>query len=217
MSTEIPLVSAIMPTRARPTFAREAVEVFLAQTWPNRELVIVDDEDEPSFPGGINGADVRYERLRIKLSIGAKRNVACSRAAGEIIVHFDDDDWSAPERITDQVERLMASGRELTGYNEMLFTDGARWWQYAGPKDYILGTSLCYRKTLWERRPFQDSQIGEDLAFQLGVPKTAVPAGEVMWARTHPGNTSPRVTNKREWREAQIQTAAFLHDERAFG
>lgn len=224
-SCEYPLVSAIMPTRARPQFAREAVNLFLAQTWPNKELVIVDDEDAPSIPGPLSVAytlnmenvNFRYERLRTKQSIGAKRNIACSRAQGEIIIHFDDDDHSAPGRMADQVERLLSSGLELTGYSEMLFFDGNVWRMYSGRKDYILGTSFCYRKSLWERHPFTWANIGEDLAFQRGIPHTAVPAGSLMWARTHPGNTSKRVISGPTWREAELQTAAFLHDERASG
>ena len=225
MFSEHPLVSAIMPTRARPQFAREAVGLFLAQTWPNKELVIVDDADAPSCQYGAPSADttVRLKTLRHKLTVGAKRNIACSRAQGEIIIHWDDDDFSAPGRITDQVERLLASGLELTGYSEMLFFDGSAWRMYSGSKDYILGTSFCYLKSLWQRHPFVDAKIGEDLAFQRGIPHTAVPAGRMMWARTHEGNTSKREYRGPTWRpvaeqaEAAALTAAFLHDERAFG
>lgn len=207
--SDFPLVSAIMPTRARPQFAREAVDYFLAQTWPNKELVIIDDQDAPSCQYGAPSADlsIRYKSLRVKQSVGAKRNIACSRARGEIIVHWDDDDFSAPGRMADQVERLLSSGLDLTGYSEMLFTDGAKWRLYSGSKDYILGTSMCYRKSLWARRPFSEAQIGEDLSFQRGVPHTAVPAGEMMWARTHSGNTSPRTYQGPTWREVELQTA----------
>ena len=212
--SDFPLVSAIMPTRARPQFAREAVELFLTQTWPTKELVIIDDEDAPSFseePCVCNYRlerydNIRWELLRTKQSIGAKRNIACSRAQGEIIIHWDDDDFSAAGRMADQVERLLSSGLDLTGYSEMLFTDGAKWRLYSSRKDYILGTSLCYRKSLWERRPFTDAQMGEDLSFQRGVPHTAVPAGEMMWARTHAGNTSPRTYQGPTWREVELQT-----------
>ena len=205
--SDLPLVSAIMPTRGRPLFAHEAVVLFQSQTWPNKELVIIDDEEAPSFPRCITGDGIRYERLWGTLTVGAKRNIACSRAQGEIIIHWDDDDFSAPERMSDQVNRLLSSDVELTGYNEMLFTDGARWWFYGPKKDYVLGTSMCYRRSLWARRPFEDRNIGEDLSFQMGVPKLAVPAGEIMWARTHPNNTSPRVIRGPLWREVEMQAA----------
>ena len=38
------------------------------------------------------------------------------------ICHFDSDDWSAPERVTDQVTRLGTFG-VVTGYHSMLFYD----------------------------------------------------------------------------------------------
>ena len=43
------LVSAIMPTRSRPALSRAALNCFLAQTYEPRELVILDDDDDPSF------------------------------------------------------------------------------------------------------------------------------------------------------------------------
>ena len=44
------LISAIMPTRSRPPLSQVALDCFLAQTYEPRELVIIDDEDDPSFP-----------------------------------------------------------------------------------------------------------------------------------------------------------------------
>jgi len=39
--------------------------------------------------------------------VGAKRNLACDLANGDIIVHWDDDDWMADWRLSYQVEQLM--------------------------------------------------------------------------------------------------------------
>jgi hypothetical protein len=39
---------------------------------------------------------------------GEKRNRAAAEARGEIIVHWDDDDWSARWRLRYQVEELVA-------------------------------------------------------------------------------------------------------------
>src|SRR5678816_1554718 len=112
-----------MPTRGRAEWARKAVECFQSQTWPDRELVIVDDADCPSFAEPPEGEGIRYHQMFRQMTIGAKRNIAVSRAAGDIIIHFDDDDWSAPERMEDQVTRLVASGVGLTGYHSMIFED----------------------------------------------------------------------------------------------
>jgi glycosyltransferase involved in cell wall biosynthesis len=167
------LVSCIMPTmEGRERFRRHAIECFKAQTWPHRELIVIDE------PG----------------TVGAKRNAACSRSSGEIIIHWDDDDHSEPERITAQVERLYKSDRLIVGYHSMRFlSENGEWWQYTGHQGYALGTSLCYRKDYWRRRPFKDLEVGEDNAFIQGVKVDSVDAGEIMYATIHEGNTSKRL------------------------
>jgi hypothetical protein len=128
--------------------------------------------------------------------IGRKRNLGCSWAEGAVIVHWDDDDFSAPGRIADQVERLHETGKAVTGYHSMKFTDGERWWQYSGNPSYSLGTSLCFQREWWKSSPFPAVQVGEDNTF-VGMANhrrelSSVDAGDMMHATIHPGNTSPR-------------------------
>jgi glycosyltransferase involved in cell wall biosynthesis len=190
-----------MPTRGRQELSRAAIECFLAQTYSPRELVIVDDVDARSFPDGVSIPHVVYECLPERLQIGGKRNHCCRRSIGEIIVHWDSDDWSAPGRIEDQVTRLIETGKLMTGYSSMQFTDGERWWEYTGDGRYILGTSFCYRKALWEMRNFPDVILGEDLVFQQGVDVAAVPPRGLMFARNHNGNCGQRNMRAPQWRE----------------
>lgn len=196
-----------MPTRARPALAAESLACYLAQDYADRELIIVDDADAPSFPAPPNHPGVWYHRLAKRLTIGAKRNVCVSRANGGILAHWDDDDYSAPGRLSDQIARL--GNADITGYHSMRFTDGARWWQYTGADDYALGTSLMYRREYWERNPFKvDCTVGEDGHFIAPARRDgrimSVDAGEFLWARNHPGNTDERAgmaTNTKQWRE----------------
>src|SRR5437660_11262254 len=96
--TQWPLVSALMPTRGRPDLAAQAARYFLAQDYPNMELVIVDDG-----PFGLGNclppdARIRHVHTGQGRSVGAMRNHACELARGEILAHWDDDDWYGPER-----------------------------------------------------------------------------------------------------------------------
>ena len=202
-----PLVSAIMPTRARQVFAVAALECWLAQTYPHRELVIVDDADAPSFPTAPNELGVSYHRLPARLTIGAKRNIACSRAAGEIVCHWDDDDWSAPERIADQVARLVESAKQMTGYHSMVFRSeqGSRW-QYRSPNaDYAIGTSLMYWRSFWLQHVFPALESGEDTSLWMAALRqkqvVACDAAGMMIATIHGGNTSPRQLGSRNYQE----------------
>lgn len=201
-----------MPTRGRPEFAKRAVDQFAAQTYADLELIILDDTDVPSFPqyrdycGGVRvalwctGKPVSYWRVDGRLSVGAKRNIACSRARGEIICHWDDDDISAPGRIADQVARLLETGKQVTGYSDMEFVepDGTRW-MYTAPEsmvDYALGTSLMYRRDYWREHAFESLNVQEDNQFvwaaRVAGSIVSVPAHGLMTATIHPGNTSVR-------------------------
>lgn len=197
-----------MPTAGRPTFARAAVEMFERQTYPHRELVIVDDERSPSFPLSPAGDKIRYERTRLRLDIGSKRNLCCSRTRGEIIVTWDDDDTYSDVRIERQVEALLESDAFVVGCQSLEFCHietGERW-LYEGhePMDCPGGT-LAYRKDYWRVNPFKPAQSGEERAFL--APAWAakrlhvMEPGDIIVATIHRGNTSPRETFRKPWRK----------------
>ena len=173
------------------------LQSFHQQTYPNRELLIVSDGEE--IRDLVEGAPgVRLIHVAEKRQIGAKRNFGCRRAAGEIVCHWDDDDWSAPGRIEAQVAALESHpSKSVTGFHSMKFTDGAgTWWKYSGGLHYALGTSLCYRIAWQQAHPFPATQVGEDNEF-VGVAWSLSElhtddAGDLMHATIHPGNTSPR-------------------------
>lgn len=194
------LCSAIMPTRGRPIWAAYAVQCFLLQTYPHRELIVLDDGDDPSFPAGLHHDGIHYLQLTERLSIPEKRNKCCKFARGGMICHIDSDDWSSPDRMADQVRRLEESGKAVAGYHSMLFhvEHEQRWLKYCGDSDYALGTSLCYRRSFWEshhfRSPSDTPHWGEDNVFvrdarQAGELVTT-DAGYLMYARIHADNTS---------------------------
>lgn len=201
-----PLVSAIMPTRGRPQWAKQAVESFAVQTYPKRELIIIDDINERSFPNG--GIEIpRCNSLVIYLlhksrSIAEKRNLCCSYAKGDLICHWDSDDHSEPARIQSQVDFIERSEASVIGCHSMLFhmEQGDCWFKYCGYGDYAIGTSLMYRKSWWTDHPFRDggpgyqANVGEDSEFvkaaqRLGQLAT-VDADTLMYARIHATNTS---------------------------
>lgn len=196
------LISAIMPTRGRPQWAPRALECFLSQTYAMKELIILDDRDQPSFAEPPAGFGIVYHRMQRRMMIGAKRNLACSRAVGDVIAHWDDDDFSAPERLERQIEMLQ-DGVEVWGFHSMIFEGGGQRWRYHKDPPYCIGSSLMYRREFWRRNPFMDVQVAEDEAFVRAAVRQGVlvsaDAGDLMRASNHPGNTSPRVFAGKNW------------------
>jgi glycosyltransferase involved in cell wall biosynthesis len=212
-----PLVSCIMPTANRRAFVGRAITQFLAQDYPRRELIVIDDGEASVADLIPDDKSVHYLRLGRRTPVGAKRNIACEVAQGEIIAHWDDDDWMAPEWLGSQVETLLTQHADICGLNNVLFyaPESRRGWRYVydGQKPWICGGTLCYTKTYWARAPFSRIDVGEDNAFVWSPqPKRIAnnPRGELYVGIIHPGNTSPKNTAGRRWREVTAQERQVL-------
>lgn len=218
-----PLVTCVMLTKDRPALVRKAVECFRTQTYDaaRRQLLIYDTGDAEWF---FDNSDAENEGLvsdplSAGLTVGALRNAANGCVvAGSLILHWDDDDYSHPRRIEEQVD-LWQKSDGCCGYNEMLFWDErgpGEAWIYAGS---VLGTSLCYSRARWEAIRFQPVNQGEDTQFRgarcIGVSSVNEDLPDEyeprMIARIHGGNTSiaydpqvMRAVEKQggEWRRA---------------
>jgi hypothetical protein len=173
-----PPVSCIMPTTGdRRRFLPQAIRCFQHQTYPNLELVIVCDGEDDLFdliPR--DDGRIRYFYLGAeRYTLGTKRNLACERAMGDLIAHFDDDDWSHPDRLGFQVGALLAEGAEFCGLSQLLFfeIDTGEVWLCRPPallhstlfQFLPLGATYLYRRCYWSSSPFPDVVIDEDIAF----------------------------------------------------
>jgi glycosyltransferase involved in cell wall biosynthesis len=165
------LCSCVMPTYSARGSRRDliplAIHSYLHQDWPEKELIVVASGEDVSdlFVGVPN---VTYIPRDEHESLGRKRNLGCEFASGEFIAHWDDDDWSGPGRLTDQINRMLESGKSVSGYNRLNFWDVNihRACQYIGDKNYACDSSLVYRKDYWEKNKFkEDLGTREDSSF----------------------------------------------------
>lgn len=87
-------VSIITPTFGRSGHHAALYANFRRQDHADKELLIWDDSPGPSsFFGQLNDPDVRYFHSTERYSVGEKRNLLAQRAEGDVIAHFDDDDY----------------------------------------------------------------------------------------------------------------------------
>ena len=195
------LVSCIMPTRDRRSFVPHAIKYFLRQDYQSRELIVVDDGDDSVEDLIPNDPRLKYIRLTNRTTLGAKRNVACAKARGQVILHWDDDDWMAPWRISYQVGRLLRNQSDVCGLNQTLYFDVVKGqaWEHIYPQSirhpWVTGGTLCYTKKFWDRNQFLNISLGEDTKFQWSDCSKRVltlPNPKFYVALIHPGNTSPK-------------------------
>jgi glycosyltransferase involved in cell wall biosynthesis len=108
-SDTLPLVSCICLTYNRPPhflhLVEEAIESFLRQTYPRRELIVFNDCAEQELVCNAPGVKIVNSPERIP-ALGDKHNAAIQQSSGDLIAPWDDDDISLPWRLTLSVERL---------------------------------------------------------------------------------------------------------------
>lgn len=213
-----PLVSCVMPTADRPRFAALALTCFAAQDYPNLEMIVVEQSREPVGGPPPREPRVRWLQQPVGTQLAELRNVACREAAGAIIVHWDDDDWSAPWRVSAQVRGLVESGADVCGTRRAYYLDlrDGTTWEYVYPdgrRPYVVDNTLCYRRDLWLRAPFPSGVADPELRFQWDDPglDIHVLAGhDVLVGTIHRSNTSPKKLSGPRWQRCASGTVRTL-------
>jgi O-antigen biosynthesis protein len=218
-----PLVSCVMPTADRPALAEQAIRYFLRQDHPARELIVLDDGSERVEHLIPPDARIRYVALDRPLVLGAKRNRGCELASGDIIVHWDDDDWMAPHRLRYQVDELERHGANVCGAVRQLYLDPARRaaWLYEHPhgqRPWVAGNTLCYTQDAWQRSPFPEIAVGEDTRFiwsDAGRRVFPLADHRFLVGLVHAANTSHKNTGDLWWRPVPVKEVEELLGEDA--
>src|SRR5436305_14436285 len=102
-----------MLTRNRPDFLPQALRCFRRQTYPNLELILVDDSDERMERLCARTPGCRYIRLDEFTPSGVKLNLGIEAARGKIIQIMDDDDFYRADFVASQVSHLPKSRNAL--------------------------------------------------------------------------------------------------------
>lgn len=155
-----------MPTYGRPDFVNESIATFLAQDYPNKELLILNDCPEQKFECEIAGIRVLNFDRRFD-SLGEKRNKAIELSQGEWISIWDDDDVYLPWRLSFSLQEMRRLGLEF--YRPDTF------WAYWGSESLHENQSVqgwvnhgfvTYSKSLWKQvGGYPSRSLNEDSAF----------------------------------------------------
>lgn len=213
------LVCAVLPTKGRQRLAKLALESYLSQTYQNKRLFILDDASDPSFPDWKYIATVDYRMHSEQLNIPQKRNVLTGLAPKDsVIMNWDSDDWSAPDRMSSQMHLMEESRASMVGFYSMLFyeeqTQKAYKYEYMGGQatGFIIGTSMCFRRDWGLEHPFPNKQkrngmtgVASDVdlwreAHDAKEHLITVDCGKLMVARVHSGNSSVKSTSYGEYK-----------------
>jgi Anp1/Glycosyl transferase family 2/Glycosyltransferase sugar-binding region containing DXD motif len=210
LSKSSPLVSCLMVTRNRSALAVCAVKGFLAQSYPVRELVILDDGSDRELAQFLQAlADPRIRYLHLPdggSSLGALRNQAVAMSRGSYVCQWDDDDLYDPTRLAMQMTALLAARADACFLSRWVI-----WW----PKQQRLAES---NQRVWEGSMLcLKSKMGLYPALRRGedtpVVDAIVQSGRVVLLDqsrlyvyvVHEGNTFDSAHFESQWQSASRQ------------
>lgn len=159
---DLPLVSCICATYNRAPshlyLLEEAIESFLRQTYPNKELVVINDCPAQELVCDAPGVRVVNAPERFA-SLGEKHNAAIRLSHGELIAPWDDDDVSLPLRLSLSVERL--GDADYFNPRQYWFLDGGGY-HFDHSMGYAHNASLFTRTAFEAVGGYPPVSMGED-------------------------------------------------------
>lgn len=161
-----------MLANGRPKMVERAIRSFKSQTYAHKRLLIWDNGND--YEGQYEDDEGQVSHVAApRKAVGEMRNEANGFwSEFPLIAHWDSDDWSHPARLAEQVSLLMDTSKDCVGYGEVLFWDTrtsiSEAWIYRHPDpNWSCGSSLMYRYSLWQEKPFPALARGSDQRWYL--------------------------------------------------
>jgi glycosyltransferase involved in cell wall biosynthesis len=169
----LPSVTVVMATHNRPGFIRVAVRCFAAQTWPRRELIVVDDGDRyPADCDVIEQAGGKLLVVNPGTPLGTKLNLGASMATGDILCKWDDDDWYAPAFLEVMTTTLVSRGKlqpMVAFLQPFRFFILHRWQIRRSDPHRCSGSTFTLPRYLWRECPFRSVPCEVDAWFLIDL------------------------------------------------
>ena len=180
-----PVVSVVIPCYDYGHYLPQAVESVLAQTYPDWELVVVDDGSPDDTAAVAQSLIAAHPGRRIRLlrqanaGVSAARNAGIAAATGRYILPLDADDVIAPTMLELTVAVLEQNpGIAIASTDVSVFTDDDLPAQVLRLPDYdrdlllrrlIMFYCSLYRREVWQTVGgyVEDMRAGEDWDFWI--------------------------------------------------
>jgi glycosyltransferase involved in cell wall biosynthesis len=127
-----------MLTKGETDRFKRSLDLFLRQTWPRKEIVVVTDRDPARVRAHL--AELRRPEIRLlevpraasRADLGRVQQAGMDAAQGDVLCQWDDDDLCHPTRIAAQYEYMETEGAEASYLVDLLHwfePTGELYWQ----------------------------------------------------------------------------------------
>ncbi len=183
-------VSIIIPVYNTIRPLQKCIESVVAQTYPQLEILIVNDGSNQETAAACDALAERDDRIRVihkeNGGTSSARNRAIDESTGDYISFIDSDDWVEPQFIEKLVENLIENNTDISQCNHFLEMEGRTYVNHAfftffGPtKEYYkqlleshrLDVQMfvwrkLYKRKLFETVRFNEGQVIDDIDFGM--------------------------------------------------
>jgi glycosyltransferase involved in cell wall biosynthesis len=159
-----PLVSILIPAFNAQEWIGDTLRSALAQTWPHKEIIVVDDGSTDQTVAAARQFEADGVRVVTQKNQGAaaSRNNAFALSQGDYIQWLDADDLLAPDKIASQMQALEPGSSHRTllsgGFGKFMY----RWyraqfiptalWHDLSPAEWLIrkmGQNLYMQTATW--------------------------------------------------------------------
>ena len=197
---ELPTVTICTLTHNREKHIKRLQKCVEAQDYPLEKIewLILDDSNEYNHNLTLTSATdikIKYQRIKQKLKLGKKRNLAHKLCSHDYIVYMDDDDFYHPQRVRHAIERLIQEGKEIAGSTSLLiyFIHDKTLWLSGpfGANHATAGTFAMTRRFAQNHFYDNDSECNEEKEFlnNYSIPLAQLKAEKTMICISHESNT----------------------------
>lgn len=176
MIDKIPEISVILCTYNREKYLKNCIESVLAQTFPNWELMVVDDGSQDNTFDLVNAYLKKFDNIRYLKHQNKKlwyaKNVGIQASFGNYITFLDSDDAYQPNHLASRLEYMRANPEiELLegGFEteeEVWVADYFQPGKTINLRECVLGpTFFGKRQVFFELNGFNNIAYGEDTDF----------------------------------------------------
>lgn len=144
-----------------------SIHCFLAQTYLNKELIILYEKDDDATDSYIRSMAPSFEIKTVAVSpeIGSKlgelRNIAIQEASGTYVCQWDDDDWFHARRLEYQYKITVSSQKAGCIMKQWIVFDATVNKAYASHYRHWEGSIFCKRSILLQAK-YENKSEGED-------------------------------------------------------
>jgi len=168
-------ISVIICTK-RQRYIENVFENYDAQTWKLKELIIILNHDKMNIGKYRRRArkskNVSVYQLPEHTSLGECLNFGVDNSMYNYVAKFDDDDYYAPDYLTDSMQAFQKTNADIVGKRtHYVYLEASNILLLLNPKNEnnfvstLPGATLVIRKAVFNQVRFSKRDLGEDSKF----------------------------------------------------